>query len=53
MNLSLNEQEKQAILQCINTTVKVSDNSLQVASQLLPLAIRISELKEPEEPKAE
>jgi len=53
MNLSLNDQEKQALLQCINTTVKVSDNSLQTASQLLPLPIRISELKEPEEPKAE
>jgi len=52
MILELNEQEKQQLLACINQTVKTSDQALQVAADLLPLAARISQLKE-DEPKAE
>tara|TARA_R110000803_G_scaffold75124_6_gene139440 strand:- start:1855 stop:2019 length:165 start_codon:yes stop_codon:yes gene_type:complete len=46
MILEINEAEKNQILACINQTVKTSDQALQVAADLLPLASRISQLSE-------
>ena len=46
MILELNETEKNQLLACINQTVKTADQALQVAADLLPLAARISQLKE-------
>lgn len=46
LTLNLNEQEKQNLLAAIESAVKHAPNSLQAASILLPLAAKISELKE-------
>lgn len=54
MDLSL--QELKVLIECLNTTVKVADNALQVSSVVLPIAQKVSqkiqELSE-EEKKAE
>jgi len=44
MLLELSEQEKQTLLECLNIAVKQAPNALAAASQLLPLAAKISQL---------
>ena len=44
MFLEVTEAEKQALLECMNVAVKASPNALVTAQQLLPLAMRISQL---------
>ena len=46
MQLTLDNQDKQNLLSAIESAVKHAPNSLQAASILLPLAARISELKD-------
>ena len=46
MNLTLTEKEKAQLLFAINQTIRTSENALQVSAEVLPLAARISELKE-------
>lgn len=55
MILELNEKEKAQLLFAINQTVRTSENALQVSAELLPLASRISQLKDdpPAEPVSE
>jgi len=54
MNLTLTEKEKSQLLFAINQTIRTSENALQVSAELLPLAARISELKEtPADPVSE
>lgn len=44
MSIELSDAEKQALLECMNITVRSSQNPLATAQQLLPLAVRISQL---------
>ncbi len=46
MIIELTEKEKSQLLFAINQTVRTSDNALQVAAELLPLAGRLSQLKD-------
>lgn len=51
MNLEINKEEQQQLMAALDVAVKSSQNSLQTASVLLPLASRISALTD--EPVAE
>jgi hypothetical protein len=46
MNINLTREEQQQLMACIEEAVKSAPNSLQAASVLLPLAQKISQLKD-------
>lgn len=46
MNLELNDKERTILLESLNLAVKGAPNALQVASEILPLAVKLSNLKE-------
>lgn len=46
MQLNLNEQERQNLLVAINMAIKGHQDSIEASAALLPLAMRIKELKE-------
>lgn len=46
MKLELTKDEQQQLMVCIEAAVKSSPNSLQAAAVLLPLAQKISQLKD-------
>lgn len=49
MKLEINKEEQQQLMSALDIAVKSAQNSLQTASILLPLAQRISELKDKDE----
>lgn len=51
MNLTITEKEKSQLLFAINQTIRTSENALQVSSELLPLAAKISKLEETPQPE--
>ena len=53
MELTINKEEQQQLLSCIDVAIKSAQNSLQTASVLLPLASKISLLKDDEEEKTD
>jgi hypothetical protein len=46
MNINLTREEQKQLLACIEAAVKSAPNSLNAAALLLPLAQKISQLKE-------
>ena len=46
MTLEITKEEQQQLMACIESAVKSSQNSLEAASVLLPLAVKIQSLKE-------
>jgi hypothetical protein len=46
MKLEITKDEQQQLMACIEAAVKSSPSSLQAAAMLLPLAQKISQLKE-------
>lgn len=48
MKLEISQEEQQQLMSALDIAVKSAQNSLQTASILLPLAQKISELKEKE-----
>jgi hypothetical protein len=46
MHLEITQEEQQQLLACIEAAVRSAPNSLNAAALLLPLARRLSELKE-------
>lgn len=48
MKLEITKEEQQQLMAALDVAVKSAQNSLQTASILLPLAQRISELKDKE-----
>ena len=53
MIIELNEDEKNIILRCFATTIVAAgvDHALQASADLLPLAARISQMKDVPKPK--
>jgi hypothetical protein len=49
ITLQLTDEERNTLIACIESAVKHAPNSLQAASQLLPLAQKIAQAKEPAE----
>ncbi len=48
MNLEITKEEQQQLMACIEAAVKTAPQSLQAAAVLLPLAQKISQLKDEE-----
>ena len=48
MIIELTEQEQQTLLAALNLLVKSSTNALAVASEVLPLAVKIQQLSDEE-----
>jgi len=48
MNLEITKEEQQQLMACIEAAVKTAPQSLQAAAVLLPLAQKISQLKDDE-----
>jgi len=46
MQLEITKDEQQQLMACIEAAIKSSPSSLQAAAMLLPLAQKISQLKE-------
>lgn len=46
MKLEITKEEQSQLMSCIEAAVKASPNSLQAASVLLPLAVKIQGLSE-------
>lgn len=53
MKLEISKEEQQQLLAALDVAVKSAQSSLQTASILLPLAQKVSELKEKETIKME
>lgn len=52
MKLELTKEEQQQLMACIEAAVKTAPNSLQAASVLMPLAVKIQSLTEVEDAKS-
>jgi hypothetical protein len=46
MNLEISKDEQQQLMACIEAAIKSSPSSLQAAAMLLPIAQKISQLKD-------
>lgn len=53
MKLEITKEEQQQLLACIDAAIKASQSSLQTASALMPLAVKINNLADSDEVVAE